>query len=52
MYTADNWNSYDITFSIYYPLKDEKNEYMRINGNLEVLGSWNKGEGPVRMKQG
>jgi len=39
-------------FSIYYPLKDEVNEYMRINGDLEKLGLWNKGTGPVRMSKG
>ena len=39
-------------FSIYYPLKDERNEYMRINGDPIILGAWNKGEGPLKMVKG
>jgi hypothetical protein len=33
-------------------LKDEINEYMRINGDLEKLGLWNKGTGPAKMAKG
>jgi len=35
---------------MYYPLKNELQEYMRINGDTEELGSWNKGIGPLKMK--
>ena len=30
-------------------LKNEIQDYMRINGDPEELGSWNKGLGPLRM---
>jgi hypothetical protein len=33
-------------------LKDEVNEYMRINGDHEKLGNWNKGKGPIKMEKG
>jgi hypothetical protein len=46
----DEWERFTVTFSIYYPIKDD--EYMRINGSIEKLGLWNKGEGPVAMTQG
>ena len=50
-YIDDEWERFIIKFSIYYPLKDEMNEYMRINGNIVKLGSWNiytnkEGDGP------
>jgi hypothetical protein len=32
-------------------LKDEQFEYMRINGDIPKLGTWNKGTGPVKMTQ-
>eukprot|EP00347_Sterkiella_histriomuscorum_P011252 403373163 len=47
----DEWDRFTIVFSIFYPLKDE-NEYMRINGDIEQLGMWNKGTGPERLVQG
>ena len=35
---------------MYYPIKDD--EYMRINGDPEELGVWNKRNGPLPMKLG
>lgn len=46
---VDQWEHYIVNFSIYYPLKH--NEKMRINGDIEKLGSWNK-NGPVDMGRG
>lgn len=40
-----------MNFSIYYPLEDEKNQVMRINGEGKELGAWNKGLGPQTMSQ-
>mmetsp|Transcript_10582 Transcript_10582/g.17763 ORF Transcript_10582/g.17763 Transcript_10582/m.17763 type:complete len:292 (-) Transcript_10582:483-1358(-) len=45
----DQWNSYTVNFSIYYPLKD--NEFMRINGEPEQLGGWLSHGGPVTMRE-
>lgn len=52
MVLDDDWEHYKVNFSIYYPLKDLKREYMRINGDIPELGSWNKLDGPVKMKLG
>ena len=41
-----------MNFSIYYPMKDEKLEVMRINGSIPELGSWNKGVGSIDMEKG
>lgn len=44
----DHFERYTVNFSIHYPLKE--GEYMRINGDPEILGFWNKGTGPKRME--
>ncbi len=36
-----------MNFSIYFPIKS--NEIMRINGDIQEMGNWNKGEGPRPM---
>lgn len=46
----DEWERFTVTFSIFYPTKED--EFMRINGDIEKLGIWNKGEGPIAMKLG
>ena len=40
-----------MVFSIFFPVKDENAETMRINGNLEELGEWNKRK-PIDMELG
>ena len=45
----DIWESYTVNFSIYYPLQDEFQEYMRINGATAQLGDWKYGQGPLTM---
>lgn len=45
----DEWESFRIRFAIYYPLKEGVT--MRINGDLDSLGAWNK-DGPVNMRLG
>ena len=46
----DVFDRYTVNFSMYYPIKDD--EYMRINGDPEELGVWNKRNGPLKMKLG
>jgi hypothetical protein len=47
----DTWESYTVNFSIYYPLQDDYQEYMRINGATEQLGDWKYGKGPLVMEK-
>ena len=47
---ADLFDRYTVNFSLYMPLKE--GEYMRINGDPEELGGWNKRDGPIRMQLG
>ena len=48
-HTNKYWNHCIKLLRMYYPLKNEIQDYMRINGDPEELGSWNKGLGPLRM---
>ena len=43
----DHFERYTVNFSIHYPLKE--GEFMRINGDPEIMGFWNKGTGPKKM---
>lgn len=43
----DQFDRYTVNFSMHYPVEDC--EYMRINGDPEELGFWNKGDGPLKM---
>lgn len=47
----DEWEHFTVTFSIFYPVIN-LNETMRINGDSNKLGGWNKGTGPVQMVRG
>jgi len=47
----DEWEHFTVTFSLHYPL-DNENEFMRINGDTDKLGNWNKGKGPLKMEVG
>jgi len=47
----DEWEHFKVCFSIYYPGKSAT-DFMRINGDTNRLGDWNKGAGPLIMKQG
>ena len=47
----DSWHQYTVNFSIYYPLKNEDEEVMKINGEGKQLGAWNAGKGPRTMIQ-
>ena len=44
----DQFDRYNVNFSMHYPVNDS--EFMRINGDPEELGFWNKGKGPLPMK--
>ena len=45
----DKFDRYTVNFSMHYPI--EECEYMRINGDPEELGLWNKGLGPIKMSR-
>lgn len=45
----DQFDRYTVNFSMHYPMEDC--EYMRINGDPEELGFWNKGKGPLKMNR-
>jgi len=45
----DVFDRYTVNFSIYFPL--QPNEYMKINGDPEELGFWQKGKGPLCMQE-
>mmetsp|Transcript_18109 Transcript_18109/g.30921 ORF Transcript_18109/g.30921 Transcript_18109/m.30921 type:complete len:163 (+) Transcript_18109:268-756(+) len=49
VHLIDSWEKYTVNFSIFYPLEDEVNQFMRINGEGKELGAWNKGLGPQKM---
>lgn len=49
VYLNDSWHQYTVNFSIYYPLKNEDEEVMKINGEGKQLGAWNAGKGPRTM---
>lgn len=44
---TDLFDRYTVNFTMYFPVKDA--EYMRINGDPDELGFWNKGDGPLPM---
>ena len=46
-FVDDEWERFTINFSIYFPVKP--NEIMRINGDIEEMGNWNKGDGAKSM---
>lgn len=46
----DEWEHFTVCFSIYYPGQTSE-EVMRINGDTNRLGDWNRGTGPLIMKQ-
>lgn len=48
----DEWEHFTVTFSIYMPTSNVVTQYMRINGQTEKLGDWNKGRGPIKMQIG
>ena len=45
----DQFDRYFVNFTMYYPLKST--EYMKINGDPPELGFWQKGLGPIEMKE-
>jgi hypothetical protein len=47
----DDWEHFTVSFSIYYPAQQDS-EVMRINGDTEKLGNWNKGKGSLVMDKG
>ena len=49
---VDEWEHFTVTFSIYMPTNNVRTQYMRINGQTERLGEWNKGRGPIKMDIG
>jgi hypothetical protein len=46
----DDWEHFNVTFSMFYPGQG-CNDVMRINGDTEKLGSWNK-LAPIVMEKG
>ena len=45
----DQFDRYTVNFSMHYPVED--GEYMRINGDTDQLGFWQKGKGAMTMER-